>query len=132
VSDFRPLAESAPEWAEWWDATRERRFLLQRCERCGHVQHYPRSLCTQCGSDELGWQDASGEGTVYSYTVVHRPPVAVPPAPYVVALVRLAEGPLALTNIVECDPDEVRCDLPVSLAWEPLEDGRNLAVFAPT
>jgi uncharacterized OB-fold protein len=51
--------------------------------------------------------------------------------PYVVALVRLAEGPLLLTNIVACDPGALACDMPVVLCWEPVEDGRNLPLFRP-
>jgi uncharacterized OB-fold protein len=127
----RSLAEPAPEWAAWWEATRERRLLLQRCRDCGRLQHYPRSLCLGCGSADLDWTEAAGWGTVYSHTTVHRAPWAVPAAPYVVALVRLTEGPVVLTNIVGCAPADVRCELPVVLDWEEVEDGRNLPLFRP-
>ena len=131
MSDLRRLAEPSAEWSDWWDATRERRFLLQRCLDCGNRQHYPRALCIKCGSDRLDWQEASGAGVVYSYTIVHRAPSPVPAAPYVVALVRLAEGPTVLTNVIGCEPGDVRCDLPVELTWEAAEDGRNLPLFKP-
>ena len=52
---------------------------------------------------------------------MHRSAAPVPAAPYVVALVRLSEGPVVLTNVVGCDPADVRCDLPVTLTWEPVE-----------
>jgi len=131
MSTRRSLAEPAAEWVEWWDATRQRRLLLQRCRACGRLQHYPRSLCLACGSDDLDWAEASGFGSVYSYTTVHRSPSTVPAVPYVVALVRLAEGPVLLTNIVGCDPAELRCDLLVVLEWEETADGRNLPLFRP-
>lgn len=131
MSGLRSLAEPSPEWAEWWDATRERRLLIQRCTGCGNHQHYPRPLCTKCGSADLAWDEAAGSAVVYSCTTVHRAPVPVPATPYVVALVRLAEGPVLLTNIVGCDPDDVRCDLPVMLTWEAVEDGRNVPLFRP-
>jgi uncharacterized OB-fold protein len=131
VSELRSLTEPGPEWADWWEATRERRFLLQRCIDCGNHQHYPRSLCIRCGSADLTWDEAAGSGVVYSHTTVHRSPLPVPPTPYVVALVRLSEGPVLLTNIVGCEPADVRCDLPVVLAWEAVEDGRNLPLFRP-
>jgi uncharacterized OB-fold protein len=129
----RELPEPGPEWAAWWDATRERRLALQQCTSCGSCQHYPRALCTSCGADELEWRTASGDGTVYSYTVVYRPPgPSAPEPPYVVALVRLAEGPLVLTNVVGCEPGAVACDRPVTLTWEPLADGRALPLFTPS
>ncbi len=129
MSELRSLAEPGPEWADWWEATREQRLLIQRCEHCGRHQHYPRALCIHCGSNRLAWDEAQGTGVVYSCTTVHRSPAPVPAAPYVVALVRIAEGPVLLTNIVGCDPADVRCDLPVTLTWEPVEDGRNLPLF---
>lgn len=115
----------------WWDATRERRLLVQACE-CGHRQHYPRALCTGCGrTDALGWVDAAGDGTIDSFTVVHR---GLPgyDAPYVVARVRLAEGVLMLTNLVDVDRDALRCDQQVVLTWRALADGRHLPVFTRT
>ena len=113
----------------WWEATRERRLLVQRCERCGHHQHYPRMLCVACGRTDLSFVEASGKGTVYSFTVVDRPPSADFVPPYVIALVRLAEGPVLLTRIVDCEPALVACDLPVEVRWQRLEDGRHLPVF---
>lgn len=115
----------------WWDATRGRRLLIQRCDTCGHLQHYPRMLCVACGRTDLSFVEASGRGVVHSFTVVHRAPSAGFTPPYVVALVRLAEGPQLLTWIVECAPALVGCDMPVELRWEPLSDGRHLPVFAP-
>lgn len=115
----------------WWDATRESRLLVQRCRACGHNQHYPRPLCTECGSTNLEDIEASGRGSVYSFTVVHRAPHPAFTPPYVVALVRLEEGPVLLTNIVGCEPDDVGCDMRVAVTWETLPDGRRLPLFTP-
>ena len=48
----------------FWDATRERRLVVQRCRGCGHRQHYPRVLCTACGGTALDYAPAGGTGTV--------------------------------------------------------------------
>ena len=128
----RSLPEPSPEWGEWWDATRERRLLVQLCTHCGRYQHYPRALCIHCGRAELAWREAAGGGTIYSFTVVHRAPGAsAPPVPYVVALVRLDEGPVVLTNLVASDPGALACDASVRLTWEELADGRFLPLFEP-
>lgn len=111
----------------WWDATRDHRLLLQRCGSCGRLQHYPRALCTHCGAhDGLGWVDAAGEGSVWSFTTIHRSPQPDVAAPYTVALVRLREGPVMLSAL---EHDDARCDEAVTLRWRPLPDGRNLPVF---
>lgn len=112
----------------WWDATRERRLVLQACG-CGHVQHPPGPVCRACGSLETGWAEAAGRGTVDTYTVVHRAPSPDFEPPYVLARVRLSEGPVLLTNLVDCPVGAVACGHPVRLAWRPLTDGRALPVF---
>ena len=131
ISEVEPLPETNSDTEPWWAATRERRLVVQHCRPCGHFQHYPRSLCTRCGSTDLEFVDASGRGSVYSFTAVHRPPTRAFKAPYVVALVRLEEGPTLLTHIVDSDPAEVRCEMAVEVTWAPLSDGRNLPMFRP-
>ena len=127
----RPIASPDAVTAPWWDATREGRLLVQRCRGCGHHQHYPRNICTACGTRDPEFVESSGRGTVYSYTIVNRSPDPAFSPPYVVALVRLDEGPVMLTNVVGCPPDMVRCDMAVTVGWEDLPDGRRLPVFTP-
>ncbi|GAA2609660.1 Zn-ribbon domain-containing OB-fold protein [Paractinoplanes durhamensis] len=107
---------------EWWAATRDRRLLLQFCLTCRRFQHYPRVVCTGCGGAELEIRDAAGTGVIDSFTTVVRAET-----PYTIARVRLAEGPILLTQLVDL-PDP-RCDLPVRLAWRAQPDGRHLPVF---
>lgn len=132
MSEPRPVAPPDKITESWWNGTRERRLLIQRCAACEHVQHYPRSTCTACGSTSLSDVEASGRGAVYSFTVVHRAPHPAFEPPYVVALVRLDEGPLLMSNIAGSPPEDLRCDMPVTLVWEDLPDGRRLPLFAPT
>jgi uncharacterized OB-fold protein len=127
----RPIADPDPVTQPWWDATRDERLVVQRCDACGTHQHYPRALCTACASTELSFVEASGRAVVHSFTVVHRAPHDAFEPPYVVAIVELEEGPRMLTNIVGCEPSDVGCDMTVRVAWEPLPDGRKLPVFRP-
>lgn len=121
-----------PDTSAWWEATRGRRLLVQRCSSCGHHQHYPRTLCLACHGAELELVEAAGHATVWSYSVVHRSPdPGAFEAPYVVALVRLAEGPVLTTNLVDIPHEELACDRPVQVRWRPLDDGRHLPVFGP-
>ncbi|MEU8132011.1 Zn-ribbon domain-containing OB-fold protein [Streptodolium elevatio] len=115
----------------WWDATRERRLVVQRCADCGRLQHYPRALCTACGKTLLEFTGVTGRGRVDTFTVTYRAPRPEIEVPYVVARVRLHEGPILLSTVVGCAPEAVVCDMPVVVDWRPLPDGRALPVFRP-
>jgi uncharacterized OB-fold protein len=131
MTEPRPVALPDAVTAPWWDATREGRLLIQRCPSCGHHQHYPRNICTACAHLGPEFVESVGHGTIYSHTTVHRAPHPAFTPPYVVALVRLAEGPVLLANVVGCEPGAVQCDMPVRLVWEDLDDGRRLPMFTP-
>ena len=131
IRPAKPVPVVAP-WARpFWDAAREHRLLLQCCEDCGKVIHYPRIACPHCFSDRLGWQQASGRGTIYSYTVVqaNAPSAFAADVPYVVAVIRLEEGVQMLSNIVGCDFDKLACDQAVEVVFERLDDEFTLPKF---
>lgn len=125
----RPTVETAP----FWEGCRAGRLLIQRCADCGHRQFYPRLVCSSCTSRRLEWEAASGRATVESFTVVRQ---AISPAyaadvPYVLAIVRLAEGPTMMTNIVGCDPADVSVGMDLLVAFEPLDADITLPKFRP-
>lgn len=107
-----PSPNIQPEMIEFWDALRAGEFLLPHCRTCDFVIWSPRPYCPRCGSLEVDWRPASGDGVVYSYTVNRRGKgfnkQYAEIGPYVIAYVELAEGPRILTNIVEADVDSVR------------------------
>lgn len=118
----------------WWDAVSDGILLLQRCLSCGHVQHYPRMLCSACWSLDLEWTEAVGHAEVRAFTVVRRPghPAWTADAPYVIGLVQLDEGPTMMTRIVDLDPEDVHVGQRVLLDTRVLSDGEPaLPVFRP-
>lgn len=82
--------------AQWRQALREGRFLIQRARASGACFFPPRGSEPGTGDTDWEWIEASGEGTVYSVTVVHPRP---PQAPYNVVLVDLAEGPRMMSRV---------------------------------
>ena len=67
-----PAPDRTPETDEFWDATATGRLLLARCDACGTVIWYPKTCCPGCGGLSVSWDQASGLGTIYSFSVVHR------------------------------------------------------------
>lgn len=131
VTERYPVPPPDEVTAGWWAATGEHRLVVQCCAGCGHRQHPPRALCTRCGSTgELDWAAVSGRGVVDACTVVARAPSVHFTPPYVVARVRLAEGPVLLSTI-DADPHRLSIGDAVRVAWRDLPDGRALPVFVP-
>ncbi|MCP5040709.1 MAG: Zn-ribbon domain-containing OB-fold protein [bacterium] len=99
----------------YWEGCGRNELVLQRCRDCATVQHRPRGLCVSCFSDEIEHFVASGRGTVYAFTVTNQNglPAFRDACPYVLAYVALEEGPQLMTNIVGCDPEQVRIGMPV-------------------
>ncbi len=115
-----------PETKTFWDAAGEGRLLVKQCDDCGEHHHYPRAACPFCGSERLQWRQASGKGTIYSFSVMRRAEV-----PYIIAYVTLAEGPTMMSNIVDADADAVRIGQAVTLKLSASEGGPPLPVFTP-
>jgi uncharacterized OB-fold protein len=119
----------------FWEATRERRYLVQWCAACNAPIFYPREVCPQCLSpDSLEWRESSGTGAVYAVSVQYRSMMMADQLPYAVALVEVDAGDGASTirvmsNVVNCDPESVSVGDAVSITWESLSDGRNLPLF---
>jgi len=108
----------------FWDAALEERLVIQRCGSCGTHQFYPRPFCLACSSEDVGWVQASGGGTIYSLTTVQRQILPTLPPPYVVALVELDKGPRILGWLVGDAPPEIGSA--VRVAWTS-RDGSSLA-----
>lgn len=125
----RPNPDSEP----FWTATADGRFTLQRCTACDTVIWWPRAICPACSSFDLERFDASGRGSVYSHTVVHRSIGRWNKVtPYVLAYVELEEGPRVMTNVVDCDPATIGIGTAVEVVWHDTGEGTALPRFTPT
>jgi uncharacterized OB-fold protein len=101
-------------------------FNIQRCGGCGKYVFYPRALCNHCGSPELKWEKASGDGTVYSTSIERTKPEAG--GDKNIAVVELAEGPRLLTRITDIAPAEVKIGMKVT-AHIGEADGIKMILF---
>ncbi|MDO8613979.1 MAG: Zn-ribbon domain-containing OB-fold protein [Dehalococcoidia bacterium] len=129
----RPLPRPSPFSRPFWEAARRHELMIQRCSSCQSHIFYPRYNCPHCGSRDLEWVKASGRAKVYTYTVARRPthPAFADRVPYVIAIVELEEGPRLTTNIVDCDPESVRIDMPVEVGFEDVDEEISLPMFRP-
>ncbi len=115
----------------YWDAATNEVLLLRQCTACGARHFPPRHLCPKCWSHALEWIPATGQGVIYSFTVMHRSPTPefVKRVPYVVALIDLAEGPRMMANVVGDDALQTCVGDRVSVCYESRAGGAKLPQF---
>ena len=123
----RPTELSQPHW----DGCREGVLRFQRCRDCGAAVFIPQPVCTGCFGDALEWVTSSGRGTVYSYTVVHRPQRPEFVVPYVVVIAELEEGWHMLSNLVDCDPGDIAVGMPIEVTFKKMSEEITLPYFRP-
>ena len=122
-----PAPQTGPEARAFWEATRKHRFVLPWCAACGKTHWYPRAICPFCFGDRIEWRDACGRGQVYTFSVMRRAA-----EPYAIAYVALEEGPIMMTNLVNCEFERLRIGQPVQVVFQPTnDDGPPLVVFEP-
>jgi acetyl-CoA acetyltransferase/uncharacterized OB-fold protein len=120
----RPLPQLTP-WNEWfWTSGADGRLRIQGCTDCGTLVHPPTPVCPACGSPSSTPTAVSGRATVVAFTVNRHQWLPSFAPPYAIAIVALAEDPTVrlTTNIVGCDPDDVRIGQEVAVRFEHQED----------
>ena len=132
----RPLPDITFQNEFFWTAGADGVLRIQECLDCAALIHPPQPVCRYCRSHNMGVRDVSGEATLSAFTVNHRFGFSDLPPPYVVAQVAVVEDPRVrlTTNIVECDPDELRLDQTVEVVFEKLQDQAGvvwLPLFRP-
>ena len=119
----------------FWDACREHRLVIQRCEDCGAHRSPPKPLCATCASFAYAWSESKGLGRVFAYTIAHHSPhpIAAAHLPYNIAVIELddCDGALLISNVVDCEEGMLCVNLPVRVAWEDRSDGQPLYRFRP-
>lgn len=129
---LRPLPHATAWSKPYWDAAKDKRFVIQHCKDCDKPIMYPRRFCPHCLNDNLDFRPSAGKGEIYTMTVQ----VAGPPSgfgdklPYVVAVIKLDEGVQLMSNIVGEDRESARIGDRVAVDFETVEDGETvLPVF---
>ncbi|MFH0517523.1 bifunctional MaoC family dehydratase N-terminal/OB-fold nucleic acid binding domain-containing protein [Streptomyces sp. M41] len=126
---FRPRPVVNQDNAGFWEGVRRHRLLIQRCTGCVTLRHPWLPGCNACGGLDWDTVEASGEGSVHSYVVMHHPPFPAFDPPYAVALIELAEGVRMISNVVGVPYDKVRIGMPVRLEFRAYDDELVLPVF---
>jgi uncharacterized protein len=136
IKDTLNVKRESPQWRSfskaYWDATCEKKLLLQYDPRAKRYQHFPRPTSLVSGHRTLEWREVSGKGEIFTYTIARR--TREPFAghePFFIVMVTLDEGVNVMANMVNCDTQEMKIGLRVKPYWAPLPNGTHLLMFEP-
>ncbi len=106
----------------FWESCSNHQLRFQKCDECGYVRWPPSIICPKCHSMKMNYIISKGEGEIYSFVIYNTAFNSdfKNKIPYVVAVVRLEEGPHLLTNIVDCDFAKLRCGRQVQVTWRKI------------
>ena len=126
-----PLPEPTVTSQPFWDGCARGELLFQRCVRCGKALFNPTPVCRYCTSADLRWERGEGRGTIYSWTIAWRPQHPSFKVPYAAVIVDLDEGYQMLSNLVECDAEDVHVGMRVVVTFHAVGKGIHLPYFRP-
>lgn len=126
-----PAAIDDPLLTPFWAHARAHRLAVQRCAACGDLHFPPGPVCPVCLSEDQTWQEVSGKAELVSWTTFHRAywPAFAKALPYDVCLVKLAEGPLLLSNFLGATPRDLVMGLPLRVVFDDVSDAVTLPKF---
>ena len=128
---LRPTNVDSVSSREFWQGLRDRKFLAQECRGCTSVFSPPRSLCPNCMSDDLGWREIRGSGTLHSWTEVR---LASPEfdTPFLLGMVDLPDGCGRLVaRIFDAEVRHLKIGMPVSIHYVDVDEGLTLYCIKP-
>lgn len=112
----------------FWEGARAGRLMIQLCPVSGKHQWYPRAHSIHAPGVSPEWVEASGNGTIFSFTTIQRGMSAFE-TPYTCVLVLLEEGVLVLSRL-EAEPDaDVRVGMAVELFFGTVAETPDLPLF---
>ncbi len=129
----RPLPHVNPLTKPYWDGCTRGELVIQRCRNsaCGKYVFYPRACCPHCHGGDLEWNRTSGKGVITSYTLVHRPQheAFYEEAPVCFIAVRLEEGPILFSQLLDKPADTELLEAPVEAVFLEVARGFHLPYF---
>ncbi len=126
-----PAAPTSGLSGHYWEGTKRDLLMLQRCDNCGKVRHYPQVLCPECHTMETSWIRASGRGTLHSWTIAHHAfhPAFAEATPYILLTVDLEENVRSMGVADGMDPDALTLGLPLIASFRARSDGFKDLIF---
>lgn len=115
----------------YWEAAREGRLLVQRCDVCAAESFPTRSMCRACRSRQVSLVEVVSTGHIYSFTINYQRWLPTMEVPFAIVLVEFADHPGVRVpgRLRGCPVDAVRIGMRVEVGFEPGPDGFAVPSF---
>lgn len=134
MADYaKPLPNITEDVEPFWTAAKAHTLSMPRCQDCDEVIWPLSPVCPACLGDNLEWTALSGRGVLWSWVNFHQGfnQEWAKESPYNVAHVRLEEGPIFLTNIVEAEDEALEVGMAVEVVFDDVTDEVSIPKFRP-
>ena len=110
-----------------WRLKKQRYALVgEVCPHCEAKIFPPRDVCPHCSGEAKTPYQFSGQGEVYSYSVMNDAPAGFEEnVPYTVAVVKLAEGPMVTAQLTDLGAEPVKIGMPVEMVTRRIRSDGN-------
>jgi uncharacterized OB-fold protein len=128
----KQLPDITPIDKPFWEAAKRHELVAYRCLNCGTF-YSQVTECVACDKPRMEWVRVSGKGEVYTFGIYHQlyHPAWKEEIPYNVSWIKLNEGPLLMSNIVECKNEDLYIGMPVEVVFEDVTEEVTLPKFKP-
>ena len=109
--------------SQHWRLNQQRYTLMgEECPSCKTKIFPPRDVCLECAAPAKELFELTGLGEIYSFSTVYSAPAGFDAmAPYLVALVKLDEGPVVTAQLTDVDVEDVQIGMPVEMVTRKLK-----------
>ena len=116
----------------FWDAAKKHELVAYQCLNCGTFYSQVTD-CVACDNPRMEWVKVSGKGEVYTFGIYHQlyHPAWKEEIPYNVSWIKLDEGPLIMSNVVECKNEDLYVGMPVEVVFDDVTEEVTLPKFKP-
>ena len=130
MSYNKPLPKIDPVNQGVWDNAKAGKLSVQSCKACGDKRYPASPVCPKCLSSDQEWVSVSGKGTLESWVDFHRAywDGFKEDLPYRVCLVKLAEGPVMVSNLVG-PSDNAKVGAAVEVMFDAVTEDVTLPKF---
>jgi uncharacterized OB-fold protein len=119
---------------EFFDGTSAGVYLIKRCAPHNHASKPQATVCSVCASEDLRWEAASGRAKLVSWAIVPGKPAdpdGPAPAPTVVAIGELEEGPWMWAQLLRANPDQLEDGMELRIDFERPPGSEAIPVLVP-
>jgi uncharacterized OB-fold protein len=114
----------------WREIPQRYRLEAEKCRKCGKIYFPPRLICPDCKTREFEQVKLKDAGKLLTYTVIRvGPSQFVNQTPYAMGIVELDDGTTLLTQIVDCEPEQLQIGMKLKMEFRKIQQDGEAGIL---